>query len=235
MEHFAQFFTLRYYKEQMTGWTKSSYILLTVGLISQLIIGFMGGISLLSLTSTLAGMIGFTCTLAITNKRSINGILGFVSAIMLIYVATQTHNFSDIVMQLAYILLLDIPIIFSKRWNGTFESRSHTWKTASYTVIFMVVSFAALYYLDTRILFSEQALLDALAAMIGLTGAFLCVLRFKSQYYFWSAQGLLSVALWAQTAMHGHPVYVLLFTYMLYLANDAIAFFDSNWFKKKHA
>ena len=98
----------------------------------------------------------------------------------------------------------------------------------------MIVSFAALYYLDTRILFSEQALLDALAAMIGLTGAFLCVLRFKSQYYFWSAQGLLSVALWAQTAMHGHPVYVLLFTYMLYLANDAIAFLDSNWFKKKH-
>src|SRR5699024_600711 len=108
MENITQLFTYKYYKKQFTGWHKQSYILLGIGLLFLFLIGFKDGVNMLSFTSTIAGMLGFTCTLAITEGKPINGILGFVSALLLCYVAMVTGNYSDILMQLAYILLLDI-------------------------------------------------------------------------------------------------------------------------------
>ena len=165
--------------------------------------------------------------------KSINGLLGFISAILLIGVASVTGNYSDIIMQSAYIILLDIPIIFSKRWNEGLKprkmNRAHMLKTLGLIAVFWV----ALYLLDTVVLHSPQAFLDATSAMIGLVGAVLCVKGFRAQYYFWTFQGLMSVALWIQTALHGHAVYVLMLTYMLYLANDVVAFTSSKWFKQE--
>lgn len=241
MENITKLFTINYYKKGLSGWSKSSYTLLTIGLIIQAFIGFAlplvqgQSITLTGVTATIAGMIGFTCTLAITNERSINGILGFISALLLIGVATTTGNYSDIIMQGAYIILLDIPIIFSKRWNNGLEPRKMNIKNMFGTVALMVLFFIGLYLLDTVILHSPQALLDASSAMIGLVGAVLCVRGFRAQYYFWTFQGLMSVALWIQTAMNGHAVWVLMVTYMLYLGNDLVAFLDSGWFKKNKA
>lgn len=238
MENIKKLFTFNYYKEGLTGWSKSSYILLSVGIGIQLITGLLlpvlqgNGLTSVGITATIAGIIGFTCTLAITNTKSINGLLGFVSALLLIGVATATGNYSDIIMQGAYIVLLDIPIIFSKRWNDGLKPRKMSDRHIFNTFIITMLFFTALYFLDTIVLNSPQAFLDATSATIGLVGAVLCVKGFKAQYFWWTAQGLLSVALWIQTALNGHAVYVLMITYMLYLANDAIAFLDSKWFKK---
>lgn len=226
---FTRVFSWHWYKDQMSGWTRTSYILLTIGIIIQLIIGLRSGITLLGVTSTIAGIIGFTCTVSITNGRPINGILGFISAIMLIYVALVTKNFSDIIMQAAYIVLLDIPILIQKQWSSH-DPRKMKMKDIYQTILIFLVFLAATYTLDTVILDSPQAILDAVSATIGLTGAVLTVRRFRSSYYFWTAQGIMSIALWIQTAMHGHPVWVLMITYMLYLANDIVAFTDSKWF-----
>lgn len=226
---FTRVFSWHWYKDQMTGWTKASYILLVVGIIIQLFIGLRSGFTMLGVTSTIAGIIGFSCTVSITNGRPINGILGFISAIMLIYVALVTKNFSDIIMQGAYIVLLDIPILIQKQWSSH-DPRKMTSKDVLQTALIFLVFLAATYILDTVILDSPQAILDAVSATIGLTGAVLTVRRFRSSYYFWTAQGVMSIALWVQTAMHGHPVWVLMITYMLYLANDVVAFTDSKWF-----
>lgn len=173
-------------------------------------------------------MLGFTCTLAITEGKPINGVLGFVSAILLCYVAMVTGNYSDILMQLAYILLLDIPIILGK-W-GKFNPRKLTSKYIFQTIVFFVVAFILLYGLDTIVLSSPRPFIDALSATIGFTGAFLCVRQFSAQYYFWFTQGIMSIILWLVTAIDGHAVWVLFFTYMLYLANNIIAFTVSKWF-----
>lgn len=225
----ARVFNWHWYKDQMSGWTRASYILLIVGIIFQLVIGLSHGITGLGVTSTIAGIIGFSCTVSITNGRPINGILGFVSALMLIYVALVTKNYSDIIMQGAYIVLLDIPILIQKQWSSH-DPRKMTQKDILQTVLIFLVFLAATYILDTVILHSPQAILDAISATIGLTGAILTVRRFRSSYYFWTAQGVMSIALWIQTALNGHPVWVLMFTYMLYLANDIVAFTDSRWF-----
>lgn len=252
----SRVFHASWYKDQMSGWSKASYILVTIGIAFLLFIGLKDGITPLGLTSTIAGIIGFTCTVSITNGKPINGILGFISALMLSYVALQTGNYSDIIMQCAYIGLLDIPVLLSRSWGNfkaktikgtnitlniyipksirkrTFFHFTFTMKSVLFTVLMFVIFLALTYILDAVILHSPQAMLDAIAATIGLTGAILTTMRFKETYYFWLAQGLMSVALWAQTAMNGHAVWVLFFTYMLYIANDFVAFFDSQWFEK---
>lgn len=230
MENITKLFTINYYKEQMSGWHKQSYILLTVGLIFLAVIGFQDGVNTLAVTSTLAGMLGFTCTLAITEGKPLNGILGFVSALLLCYVAMVTGNYSDILMQGAYIVLLDIPIIIGS-WKE-FKPRKLQGVHKLQTLGFFLVTFGLLYGLDTLILSSPRPFIDALAATIGFTGAYLCVRQFSAQYYFWFTQGLMSIVLWLVTAMQGHAVWVLFFTYMLYLANNIIAFTVSAWFKK---
>lgn len=228
MENITQLFTYKYYKKQFKGWHKQSYILLGIGLLFLFLIGFKDGLNMLSFTSTIAGMLGFTCTLAITEGKPINGILGFVSALLLCYVAMVTGNYSDILMQLAYILLLDIPIILGK-WK-VFSPRKLQTKHKFQTLLFFVVTFALLYGLDTIVLSSPRPFIDALSATIGFTGAFLCVRQFSAQYYFWFTQGVMSIILWLVTAIDGHAVWVLFFTYTLYLANNIIAFTVSNWF-----
>jgi len=226
-------FNWRWYWYEMHGWSKPSYILLAVGLIFQGIIGSMHGINALAITSTIAGMIGFLCTLAINNKKSLNGIAGFISAAMLIYVASVTGNYSDIIMQGAYIVLLDIPIMFSTNWSKDFKSKrlvgKYIWQTVGTFILFLILTLV----LDLYILHSPQAYLDAISATVGLTGAVLTFRQFRSSFYLWTIQGILSMGLWIQTAMNGNPVWVLFFTYMLYLMNDMIAFTSSQWFHEK--
>ncbi|AXY05381.1 PnuC-like nicotinamide mononucleotide transport [Enterococcus phage EFDG1] len=239
MEHIKKLFTYEYYRDGLTGWSKPARILWIVGMVIQVFTGLIlpllqgQGITVIGLTATIAGIIGFTCTVTITMGKSINGLLGFISAILLIGVASVTGNYSDIIMQSAYIILLDIPIIFSKRWNEGLKPRKMNRAHMLKTLVLIVVFWVALYLLDTVILHSPQAFLDATSAMIGLVGAVLCVKGFRAQYYFWTFQGLMSVALWIQTALHGHAVYVLMLTYMLYLANDVVAFTGSKWFKQE--
>lgn len=236
-ESVSRVFNWRWYKDQMTGWTKSSYVLAVVGTLFLLYVGLGHGITALGTTSTIAGIIGFLTTVSITNGKPINGVLGFVSAIMLIYVAVRTGNFSDIVMQAFYIALLDIPILLNHEWNNgkDLEPRKLNVKFAWQTLFTFIGFFIVTYGLDTVILTSPRPIIDALAATIGLTGAILTVRRFRASYYFWFAQGLSSVVLWLVTAMQGEAVWVLFFTYMLYIMNDLVAFFDSKWFSKANA
>lgn len=231
-ESWTRVFSLQWYKHQMSGWSTLSYWLLSVGIIFQVIIGSQHGINGLAITSTIAGIIGFTTTISITNGKAINGILGFISAAMLIYVASVTGNYSDIIMQGAYIVLLDIPILFNKQWGADFEPRKLNFKYALQTLGVFILFLAMTLTLDLFILHSPQAYLDAISATIGLTGAVLTVRRFRFSYVLWTAQGLFSVALWIQTAINGNPVWVLMFTYILYLCNDMLSFFDKNikWF-----
>lgn len=228
----SRVFHFSYYEDQLKGWSRASYLLLVIGIAFQLIIGLSHGITPLGVTSTIAGIIGFACTVSITNGKSINGILGFVSAIMLSYVAYKTGNYSDIIMQVAYIILLDLPIMFSTSWGSDFTPKLMKGKYLWQTVVTFIAFWVLTYVLDTVILHSPQAFLDSLSASIGLTGAVLTVRQFRASYYFWTIQGIMSILLWIQTALNGHPVWVLMFTYLLYLANDMIAFFDkkTSWF-----
>lgn len=232
-ESWKRLFNWKWYKHQMSGWSKSQYTLLAFGLIFLLITGFSGGVSLLGTTATIAGLIGFTTVVSTTAGKPISGVGGFISAIMFIFIATQTGNYSDIIMQLFYIILLDIPLVFLSSWKKEdLAPRLLKGKYIVQTAFIFAIFWLSTYGMDV-ILKSPRPIIDSLAATIGLVGAVLTVRKFRATYYFWFAQGVMSVILWGITAMQGHAVWVLFFTYVLYILNDVVAFVDSKWFPKK--
>lgn len=226
-------FTLQYYKDGFSGWTKQSRVWLIIGLFVLLTTGFAHGFDGITLISVIGGAIGFTCTLAITNNRKLNGILGFASAILISYAAWHAGNYADIFMQTGYILTLDIPVIlFGMAWQNK-KIKKMDKQGWLILVLGLLGMFSLLYFVDTHVFISPRPVLDAISASVGFTGAFLMLGKYSSQYAMWLAQGLLSVTLWGVTALQGDANLVLFMTYVLYLGNDILGLFFSPWSARK--
>lgn len=239
-------FKPRWYVEQMKGWSFSSYMLLMFGvgfIISQTLADPLTAVTLWTM---LAAVLGFTTTLSITNAKPLNGLFGLVSAIIYIVVALEAGNPSDAVLQGVYIVLLDLPVLLIPGWSGDVSKKVRKisavhdrgekpgfYKTYWFFAIVFVISYIALYWFDVHVMNSPRPLIDAGTAAIGITGAALTTLRFSESYYMWFLQGIAQIVLWGTTAMQGDASLVLFFTYMLYLSNDFIGFFDSPWFRKQ--
>ena len=234
-----------WYVEQMKGWTTRSYglLLIGIGLIVGMTIGG-GAFNPVTMATMFAGVLGFTCTLSITNTKPLNGVLGLVSALIYIVVAVQAKNYNDVLLQAIYILLLDLPVLLMPSWAKDVDKkvrflheRGRGLTNWVLVIVFFVVLTGILYYSDTHIFISPRPWIDSIAASIGITGAVLTTLRFSESYYCWTIQGLMSVILWGVTAAQGDANFVLFVTYILYLTNDMLAFFDKNvsWFHHKTA
>ena len=209
-----------WYVSQMKGWSTKSYMLLLAGLgiiFGMTIAGPLNSITILTL---LAGMLGYTCTLSITNAKPLNGVLGLTSAIIYIIVAIHAKNFNDVLLQTVYILTLDLPVLLMPSWAKDVDKKvrflhekGHGLRNWLLTILFFVVVLALTYYSDTHWFISPRPWTDSIAATIGITGSLLTTLRFSESYYCWTLQGIMSVILWGNT----------------------IAFFDKNisWFHHK--
>ena len=229
-----------WYIDQMKGWSTRSYFLLIlgVGLIVGMTIGG-GQFNTVTIATLFAGVLGFTCTLSITNAKPLNGVLGLVSALIYIFVAIQAKNFNDVLLQTIYIITLDLPVLLMPSWAKDVDKKvrflhekGKGLRNWVLTILFFVLVLAVLYYSDTHWFISPRPWIDSIAATIGITGALLTTLRFSESYYCWTIQGVMSVILWGVTAFQGDANWVLFVTYLLYLSNDMIAFFDKDisWF-----
>lgn len=232
-----------WYVSQMKGWSIRSYFLLILG------IGLIAGMTIggnkfnsVTIATLFAGILGFTCTLSITNAKPLNGVLGLVSALIYIFVAIDAKNYNDVLLQTVYILTLDLPVLLMPSWAKNVKSKVRflhengkglrNWLLVA---AFFVVVLAVLYYSDTHWFISPRPWVDSIAATIGVTGSLLTTLRFSESYYCWTIQGVMSVILWGLTAVQGDASLVLFVTYLLYLSNDLIAFLDKDiaWFHHK--
>lgn len=229
-----------WYLDQMKGWSTRSYMLLLlgVGLIVGMTIGG-GKFNSVTIATLFAGVLGFTCTLSITNAKPLNGVLGLVSALIYIFVAINAKNYNDVLLQSIYILSLDLPVLLMPSWAKDVDKKVRFLHEKGYglrnwglTILFFIVVLALTYYSDTHWFISPRPWIDSIAATIGITGAVLTTFRFSESYFMWLAQGLMSVCLWGLTAIQGDANWVLFVTYILYLSNDMIAFFDKkiSWF-----
>lgn len=227
-------FSIKWYVSQMRGWSFKTYMLLMLGI--GVIIGttISSTIDLITFVTMIAAIMGFTCTLAITNARPINGVLGLLSSIIYIIVSIYAKNYANVVLQAAYIFLLDLPVLFLPAWTKDAEKHIRGLNLSKwvYTVCFFIVVTGLLYLMDTKIFISPRPWIDAIAGAIGITGSVLCTFRFREQYYFWSIQGIFAIILWGVTAFQGDANLTLFFTYILYLSNDLLAFTDkhTSWF-----
>ncbi|BDR60595.1 hypothetical protein KIM322_08560 [Lactobacillus xylocopicola] len=207
-------------------------LMLGIGIIIGTTVG--APLNALALITMIAAVMGFTCTLAITNAKPINGILGLLSAIIYIIVSIYAKNYANVVLQASYILLLDLPVLLLPAWSKNAEKHIRGLNISQWflTLLFFMVVLGLLYFMDTQVFISPRPWIDATAGAIGVTGSILCTLRFREQYYFWTIQGIMSVVLWGVTAFQGDANLTLFITYLLYLSNDLLAFTDkhTHWF-----
>lgn len=229
LKNIKELFTFNYYKEGLSGWSTITKVAALVGFCIIIGTGIPNGFTLINLISIISGLIGYTCVLAITNGKRINGLLGFISAVGIGGVAIYSGNPADAVMQLAYLLALDIPvIIFGHRWNN---AKIKTFDMNALKIILVVglIGFAAMYAMDGIWLHTPRPVLDAFGATIGFIGSALMLGKYSTQYFFWNFQGLMSLVLWGMTALHGDANWVLFATYAMYLMNSMIGAFASPW------
>ena len=138
-----------WYIDQMKGWSTKSYMLLLAGLgiiFGMTIAGPLNSITILTL---LAGMLGYTCTLSITNAKPLNGVLGLTSAIIYIIVAIHAKNFNDVLLQTVYILTLDLPVLLMPSWAKDVDKKvrflhekGHGLRNWLLTILFFIVVLA---------------------------------------------------------------------------------------------
>ena len=231
LQNIKELFTFQYYREGLSDWTPQTKLLWFVGTIILTFTGFLHGLDQWVLLSWAGGLIGFTTTLAITNGKRINGLLGFISAIMISLVAFHSKNFADIFMQIGYIIALDLPVIIQgKRWQ---QAKVRLLDTAGLWggLIVWAISFVIMFVIDSHF-GSPRPFIDAFSASIGFAGSYLMLKKYASQYVMWTLQGLMSATLWGITALQGDANYVLFAVYILYLANDVIGLFFSQWSHK---
>lgn len=241
-----QVFNPKWYINQMKGWTFPSYLLLMIG--AGFIIGQTAAhpLTAVAVWTMLAAILGFTTTLSITNAKPLNGLFGLVSALIYIVIALHANNPADAILQGVYIILLDLPVLLIPGWSGDVSSKVRKisqvkergekprfYKTYWFYAVVFIIAYVALYFFDVYVMHSPRPLIDAGTAAIGIVGAVLTTLRFSESYYFWFAQGVAQIVLWGLTAAQGDASLVLMFTYMLYLSNDFVAFTASPWFKRK--
>lgn len=224
-----ELFTVEYYREGLSNWSMITKILWVIGFGVIVGTGLPHGLAITNIISILSGLIGYTCVLAITNGKRINGLLGFISAIGIGGMAIHAGNPADALMQLAYLLALDIPvIIFGNRWT---EQEIRTFDKGALKIILSigVIGFALMYSMDAFWLHTPRPILDAFGATVGFIGSGLMLGKYSTQYFFWSLQGILSLVLWGVTALQGDANFVLFATYAVYLLNSLVGSFFSPW------
>ena len=226
---------IKWFKQQITGWHTANYCLFWFAVGSQLMLLVTGKIDLLSVVTFIGTVLGVLCIVSINASKSVNGILGLISACCLIFVGFKAKNYLSCFEQLAYILTLDLPVILSvKTWN------SHTQEHLRYLTpkkwIWTFISIAIVWVISSLLIghFTNdpRPWIDGITFAVALIAGILCFLRYNSMYILFFINSICSIILWAVTFVQGGATLAMLVSSCVYLANDIIAFLVSPWFNK---
>lgn len=247
-----QVFNPFWYAEQFRGWTRLSYTLLVIGLLIIIYTSFGMGAAINGMTfaTCFAAAFGWITVLGLKEAKPMNGLFGLLSAAIYIYVAWLHKNPADAVLQLTYVILLDIPVLVMPSWvkntdkhvrfiHETDTRGENHGKVFWYIVVALVaiVAFVAAYLFETQILHTPRPISDSLVLGTGLVGAVLTTFRFSESWFAWLLQGIMQIALWGFTVAAGGALgasaLVILVTYLMYFANDVLAIVQSSWFHHK--
>lgn len=220
---------------QLKGWGVWNYMLFAFALGAQLMTLVSAPITLISVVTFIGVMLGVACIVSINAVRPINGYLGIISALALIYVGFEAKNYLSIGEQIAYVATLDLPILIGGKYKWTDNTVNEIKKFGKKEWIISLLFTLAVFLISS---FGIQALtaeprpfIDGLSFAICLTAGIICFLRYNNQYFWWLASGIIQVILWAVTFAQGNASIAMLVSCSIYVLNDVIAFTVSPWFK----
>lgn len=216
-----------------TNFSTSSKLIGTIGAISIAVTAIMSGVTYLSALTLLGGLLGFLSVIQIVNRNWWAGITGTLSALIYIVVAIVAKNPSDAILNIVFLIALDIPIILNKEWQEDSDPHSITGKQFLILFAIFVIAFLGLHFMEVYITHSPRSFWSPLASSLGITAAVSTgYMRVKEGFFVWSAQNVLQVVLWSITAYMGDATWVMAITYVFYMLNAGSSFFNGKWFTK---
>lgn len=225
---------LKWFKHQVTGWPQQNYYLWWFALGCQIMTLVNGKIDTIAIVTFFGTMIGVLCILSINAAKSVNGILGIISASCLIYVGISAKNYLSCFEQVAYMLTLDFPVIFAvKSWND--ETVNHI-KTFTLGKWIIAITATIIVWVLSAVLIGKytndpRPWIDGLSFAVSLTAGIMCFFRYNNQYIWWLFSGIFQLILWGITYAQGGASLAMAVNSSIYLMNDILAFTTSPWFK----
>ena len=173
--------------------------------------------------------------LAINAAKSVNGVLGILSALCFIIVGFNAKNYLSIGEQVAYMITLDIPVLLSANWNINMASKIRQFSARSWFVALAATAVVYLLsgYLIGHLTDDPRPWIDAISFSISLTAGVICFLRFNNQYFWWLASGIAQLVLWFISYRQGSATLAMAINSSIYLINDVMAFTISPWYNQK--
>ncbi|GEO69562.1 nicotinamide riboside transporter PnuC [Levilactobacillus acidifarinae] len=230
MQHYFQFLA-----HQLKGWPQQNYYLFFFSLGCQVMTLVGQAITPLTILTFIGTTLGVLCVLAINAAKSVNGVLGVLSAICFIITGYAAKNYLSIFEQLAYVATLDIPVLISANWNVNmaakirrFTGRSWVIALTATLVIYLISGWGIGAFTD-----DPRPWVDAISFAISLTAGVICFLRFNNQYVWWIASGLAQMVLWFISFRQGSATLAMFINSSIYLINDVLAFTVSPWYNEK--
>lgn len=223
---------------QLKGWGMPNYALFFTAIGFQLAMLTAFPITLVSVITFIGTSVGVACIVAINAVRPINGVLGIVSALALMYVGFAAKNYLSIFEQIAYVITLDLPVLLApNKWNDNSVNEVRAFKAKEWliSIAFTIVVWLGSSYLIQMFTNEPRPFIDGLSFAVCLTAGIICYKKYNNQYFWWLFAGLMQVVLWGVTAAQGGASIAMLFSSLIYVANDVIAFAYSPWFHKKNA
>lgn len=221
------------------NWSKSSYWIYFIGaLIISSISLSVNKLTLLNFISLVGALAGFLSVVLIVNKNRSAGYVGMFSAIIYMFISWHLGNYSDTLLNILFIVFLNIPLIRNKNYNE--KSKPNSVKDNPeyevYLIAIFIGIFITLYSIEVLYFKAPRPFFSVLAASLGITASIATsffVLR--ESFVLWSLQNIFQVVLWGITYYQTNSgiALLMLVTYTLYTINASTAFFNGKWFIDK--
>lgn len=221
------------------NWSKSSYWIYSIGAIILTILSLTTStITVYSVLSLIGDLFGFLSVVLIVNKNRSAGYVGMVSAIIYMFVSWSLGNYSDTLLNILFIVFLNLPLILNKKYSDKVESTSIRGNKdlKEILVLLFIAIYLSLFTIEVLIFNAPRPIFSVLAATLGIVASIatsLFVLR--ESFVLWGLQNIFQSILWGITYYQTNSgiALLMLVTYTLYTVNASTAFFNGKWFVDK--
>ena len=221
------------------NWSTSSKIVFPIGVLAILLstIPTTANLGAMSLLGIVGAVFGFLSVVLIVNKNRYAGYAGTLSALVYMVVSWVSGNFSDSILNVLFLIFLNLPLIFNKNYTENKEPKSlkgNKFVIESLIAIGVVVFFG-LYVFETAVMHAPRPEWSVTAATLGIVASVATsIFVVKESFWIWTIQNLMQISLWLITYNQTHSglAFTMLVTYIMYTINASTSFFNGKWYVK---
>lgn len=230
---------LKWLKDELKSINTAGSIMLSFIIGVQLAFFLTSTITVLSIITLIATLMGSACTVYMMIGKPINGLLGLISAFGYIYINWTAGHYASVLDQIVFVLLIDLPLIFTwKTWGHRIENGVKFMKTKGWilTISSMLVLWWPITVIYTK-LGDTNPLWDGITLIIGAAASILVVRGYGDSYSLWLLSDVVMIILWATALMDGYSAssLAMLLTITFYLVTSLYGKFFSIWKNDKKA